>query len=282
MSKTLGGKALAADIRSRAAESTSRLIDTGVYPRLAVVVATTDESSAWYVRSIARTAEKLGIVCTVVHKGPEATVDQLRSSLIELGEDPTVHGIILQTPLPPGADFDELASHIDPGKDVDGANAESLGWLLAGKTAFAPATAEAVLALLDHYEVPLLGRHAVVVGRSTVVGNPAAQLLLHRDATITVCHRHTKDLPALTRQAAVLVTAVGLAGLITTEHVASDAVIIDVGTNPTADGGLVGDVDPIVDHHVAGLTPVPGGVGPVTTAILLQHTVESAGAHAHI
>ncbi len=274
---SLSGKELAASIRARTTVLAANLTAVGTRPRLAVVVATTDESSAWYVRSIARAAEKCGIVCTIVDRGPGASLEQIRGTLQGLSQDPTVHGIILQTPLPPGADFDELASAIDPSKDVDGANPESLGRLVVGKATFAPATAEAVMALLDHHEIPLAGRHAVVVGRSTVVGNPTAQLLLHRDATITVCHRHTKDLASLTRQAAVVVSAVGRAGLITAEHLSPDAVVIDVGTNPTEGGGLVGDVDAAaVQGRVAGLTPVPGGVGPVTTALLLQHTVQSA------
>jgi methylenetetrahydrofolate dehydrogenase (NADP+)/methenyltetrahydrofolate cyclohydrolase len=133
-----------------------------------------------------------------------------------------------------------------------------------------------VLALLDHHGVPLSGRHAVVVGRSTVVGKPAAHLLLDRDATVTICHSRTSDLAAITRQADVLVAAVGRPGLITPEHVSPGTVVIDVGTNPTADGTLVGDVDPAVAQMAAGLTPVPGGVGPVTTALLLQHTVRAA------
>jgi methylenetetrahydrofolate dehydrogenase (NADP+)/methenyltetrahydrofolate cyclohydrolase len=277
MTTVLSGKGLAADLRARATVQAAELSAAGTHPRLAVVVATADESSAWYVRSIAKTAEKCGIACTLADLGPEAAPAGIRATLTELSEDPGVHGIILQTPLPPGADFDELASDIDPAKDVDGANPVSLGRLMAHRAAFAPATAEAVLAVLDHHEVPVAGRHAVVVGRSTVVGNPTAQLLLQRDATITICHRHTKDLAAHTSQAAVLVSAVGRAGLITAEHIASDAIVIDVGTNPTVDGGLVGDVDAASVHgRAAGLTPVPGGVGPVTTALLLQHTVQSA------
>jgi methylenetetrahydrofolate dehydrogenase (NADP+)/methenyltetrahydrofolate cyclohydrolase len=242
-----------------------------------VVVATADESSAWYVRSIARAAERTGIACSVVDLGETATPDRIRAELVALSADPAVHGIILQTPLPADAVVEDLAASIDPAKDVDGANPLSLGRLAAGLPAFAPATAEAVLALLDSHGIPLSGAHAVVVGRSTVVGKPAAHLLLQRDATVTVCHSRTKDLAAVTRTADVLVAAVGRPELVTAEHVAEDAVVIDVGTNPTPDGGLVGDVDAgSVTGRAAGLTPVPGGVGPVTTALLLQHTVASA------
>ena len=277
MTTNLSGSELAAGIRAEITAAAEELAAAGTLPRLAVVVATADESSAWYVRSIARAAQKTGIACSVVHLGGTATPERIRAELAALSSDPAVHGIILQTPLPADAVFEDLAASIDPAKDVDGANPLSLGRLAAGLPAFAPATAEAVLALLDHHGIPLSGAHAVVVGRSTVVGKPAAHLLLQRDATVTVCHSRTKDLAAVTRTADVLVAAVGRPQLITAEHVAEDAVVIDVGTNPTPDGGLIGDVDArSVSGWVAGLTPVPGGVGPVTTALLLQHTIRAA------
>ena len=279
MTAVLSGTPLAGEIRAAVTAEAARLTEAGVAPRLAVVVATDDGSSAWYVRSIARAAEKAGITCDVVDLGPEASPEEIRTALARLSGDPVVHGIILQTPLPPDADFQDLAAAIDPAKDVDGANPLSLGRLTAGLPAFPPATAEAVLALLDHHGVPLSGATAVVVGRSTVVGQPAAQLLLQRNATVTICHRHTKELAEATRSADVLVAAVGRPWLITAEHVAAGAVVIDVGTNPTPDGGLVGDVDAAsVTGRAGALTPVPGGVGPVTTALLLRHTVDAAGA----
>ncbi|MEV0353830.1 bifunctional 5,10-methylenetetrahydrofolate dehydrogenase/5,10-methenyltetrahydrofolate cyclohydrolase [Nonomuraea sp. NPDC050680] len=272
--QTLTGKELAAAIR---AETAAR-VAAGPQPKLAVVVATADEASLWYVRSIAKAAAGVGIAFELADLGPEATATGIRETLERLSADPDVHGVMLQTPLPPGASAQELAAAIDPAKDVDGANPLSLGRLAAGLPAFAPATAAAVLALLDHYGVELAGRRAVVVGRSTVVGKPLAHLLLDRNATVTVCHSRTRDLPAVTSTAEVLVAAVGRAGLIGTEHVAPGAVVIDVGTNPTEDGGLAGDVDSaaVVDRAGA-LTPVPGGVGPVTTALLLRHTAQSAG-----
>jgi len=277
MTTNLTGSEVAGRIRADVTAAAAQLTAAGTTPHLAVVLATADESTAWYVRSIARAAERCGVRCTVVDLGPDATPVGIRAELDALSTDPAVHGIILQTPLPPNADFDSLASAIDPAKDIDGANPQSLGLLAARLPAFAPATAEAVMVLLDHYAVPLSGADAVVIGRSTVVGKPAALLLIHRDATVTVCHRHTKNLTEHSRRADVLVVAAGQPGLITAEHVGPDAIVIDVGTNATADGGLVGDVDPAsVSGRVAGLTPVPGGVGPVTTALLLQHTVTSA------
>ncbi|WP_037360633.1 bifunctional 5,10-methylenetetrahydrofolate dehydrogenase/5,10-methenyltetrahydrofolate cyclohydrolase [Amycolatopsis orientalis] len=277
MTAVLSGTELARNLRAEVTAAAAELTGAGTSARLAVVVATDDESSAWYVRSIAGAARKTGIDCEVVDLGPQAKPGQIRAALAALSEDPAVHGIMLQTPLPDGAHFEDLASAIAPEKDVDGANPLSLGRLSAGLPAFAPATAAAVLALLDHYDVPLAGRTTVVVGRSNVVGKPAAQLLLRRDATVVVCHRHTKDLAALTRPADVLVVAVGRPGLIKAEHVGPDAIVVDVGTNPTADGGLVGDVDErAVSGRAGGLTPVPGGVGPVTTALLLRQTIQSA------
>ncbi|MEV4242654.1 bifunctional 5,10-methylenetetrahydrofolate dehydrogenase/5,10-methenyltetrahydrofolate cyclohydrolase [Streptosporangium canum] len=274
--RPLSGRDLAAAIRTDTAERAAELAAAGRPPKLAVVTATADESSAWYVRSIVTAAGKAGIACEVVDLGPEAPAAEIRERLESLSADGQVSGIILQTPLPGGAKLEDLASAIVPAKDVDGANPLSLGRLAAGLPAFAPATAEAVVRILEHHGVELAGRHAVVVGRSTVVGKPAAHLLLDRHATVTVCHSRTADLPAVTSAGDILVAAVGRAGLITAEHVKPGAVVVDVGTNPTDDGGLVGDVDPAVAERAGALTPVPGGVGPVTTALLLWHTVRAA------
>ncbi|MGI5289211.1 bifunctional 5,10-methylenetetrahydrofolate dehydrogenase/5,10-methenyltetrahydrofolate cyclohydrolase [Nonomuraea polychroma] len=271
--KTLTGKELAAAIRAQAQAEAA----AGPQPRLAVVVATDDEASLWYVRSIAKAAAGVDLACDVVDLGPGARPEQIGETLTRLSGDPGVHGVMLQTPLPAGASAQQLAGAIDPRKDVDGANPLSLGRLAAGLPAFPPATAAAVMALLDHYQVELEGRRAVVVGRSTVVGKPLAHLLLDRHATVTVCHSRTRDLASVTSTAEVLVAAAGRAGLIGAGHVAPGAVVIDVGTNPTDDGGLTGDVDfDTVAGVAAALTPVPGGVGPVTTALLLRHTARAA------
>jgi len=283
--RVLSGRELAAQIRAETAERAAGLTAAGRQPRLAVVTATADQASAWYVRSLAQAAAKAGIACDVTDLLPaepdrsesqEATVESIRVTLIALNENPLIHGIVLQTPLPGGARLADLAGDVDPAKDVDGANPTSLGRLMTGLPAYAPATAEAVLALLDSYEVALSGRRAVVVGRSAVVGKPVAQLLLARDATVTVCHSRTVDLAAVTSSAEVLVVAAGRAGLVGPGFVAPGAVVVDVGTNATADGGLAGDVDPAVAEVAGALSPVPGGVGPVTTALLLRHVVSAA------
>jgi methylenetetrahydrofolate dehydrogenase (NADP+)/methenyltetrahydrofolate cyclohydrolase len=272
----LSGKELAANIRAATTKMAAGLTAEGTQPRLAVVTATADESSAWYVRSIANAAAKTGIECEVVDLGPDADRDDIIDALTAQSANPAVHGVMLQTPLPGGARLADLAAAIDPAKDIDGANPASLGRLDAGLTAFAPATAAAVMALLDHYDVALAGRRAVVVGRSVVVGKPVAQLLLAQDATVTICHSRTPDLGAITRQADVLVVAVGRKALVGPEQVTPGTTVIDVGTNATADG-LVGDVSPdVADIGDVALTPVPGGVGPVTTALLLRHVITAA------
>src|SRR3712207_6221857 len=197
MTTDLSGGELAAGIRAQVTAAAAELTAAGTPPRLAVVVATADESSAWYVRSIARAAERTGITCSVVDLGETATPDRIRAELAALSADPAVHGIILQTPLPSDAVVEDLAASIDPAKDVDGANPLSLGRLAAGLPAFAPATAEAVLALLDHHGIPLSGAHAVVAGRSNVVGKPAAHLLVQRDGTVSGRHSPTQELGAV-------------------------------------------------------------------------------------
>jgi methylenetetrahydrofolate dehydrogenase (NADP+) / methenyltetrahydrofolate cyclohydrolase len=273
----LEGKKSAAAIRDDAAAAVQRLRAAGVVPSLALVLATSDESAAWYTRAIARAGEKVGIDVRVERLADDASAATVRSALQRLSADDTVHGIILQVPLPPGVDGVELATAIAPEKDVDGANPVSLGRLTAGLPAFAPATAAAVLRILDDHGVELAGRRAVVVGRSLVVGKPAAMLLLARDATVTICHSRTRDLAARTSEAEIVVAAVGRPRMLGAAHVAPGAVVVDVGTTPDEDGNLVGDVDAeAVMGRAGALTPVPGGVGPVTTALLLHNTVAAA------
>jgi len=244
------------------------------------VLATADESAAWYTRAIARAGDKVGIDVRVERLADDASAATVRAALQRLSADDTVHGIILQMPLPPGVDGVELATAIAPEKDVDGANPVSLGRLTAGLPAFAPATAAAVLRILDDHGVELAGRRAVVVGRSLVVGKPAAMLLLARDATVTVCHSRTRDLKHHVKDAEILVVAAGHPGLITGSMLRPGAVVVDVGIN-VVDGKLVGDVDFESARRVASaITPVPGGVGPLTNALLLAHLARAAHAQA--
>jgi methylenetetrahydrofolate dehydrogenase (NADP+)/methenyltetrahydrofolate cyclohydrolase len=274
--RRLDGKDFAASLRAQAADAAGAAAAGGTRVRLAIVTATQDEAAGWYVRSLSRAAGGAGIECEIAGLGADAAPGRISAELARLSADAAVHGIILQTPVPAGATAAELAEAIDPAKDVDGANPVSLGRLTTGLPAFAPATAEAVVRLLDFHDVELSGRRAVVVGRSAVVGKPVAQLLLARDATVTICHSRTPDLAAVTREAEVLIAAAGRPGLITAAHVRSGAVVVDVGTSITGDGRLVGDVGAGVSEVAGAVSPVPGGVGPVTTAQLLLATTLAA------
>ncbi len=288
MTHFVDGATIAVTMATATAAAAAVLRSGGIVPTLAVLVPTDDAGAAWYVRSIQRAAARTGIACQVRRMGQAASAAQISDRLAELSRDPAVHGVICQTPLPAGAELARVGAAIPVTKDVDGANPASLGGLAAGLPGvFAPATAAAVLQILRHERIPLSGRRAVVVGRSTVVGKPAALLLLAEHATVTVAHSRTADLPAVCREADVLVVAAGRPKLIGAEQVRPGAVVIDVGTTATkaagptgsADGGgLAGDVDAAAVTGIASvLTPVPGGVGPVTTAMLMQHTLAAAG-----
>ncbi len=277
MTRVADGKAIAAAVLAQAASAVAHLRSQGISPALAVLAATDDDGAAWYVRSIQRTAATAGVSCQV-HRLPQTVgAAEITGALRMLSADPAVHGIICATPLPPGISLATAGSAIAAGKDVDGASPVSLGRLAAGLPgAFPPATAAAVLEILRQEQVPLRGRRAVVVGRSTVVGKPVALLLLAADATVTVCHSRTQDLAAVCRSADVLVVAVGRPRMIDASYLAQGAVVIDVGTNPVG-GHLVGDVDAAAVTGLASvLTPVPGGVGAVTTALLIRHTAAAA------
>ena len=268
----LDGRELAASIRAQAAEKAASLA-----PVLAAVVATEDPATAWYVGSIAKAAAATGIELRESRFG-----EYDRSGVLErldaLSADPSVDAIICLTPLPDGLTLAEAGERIAVAKDVDGASPTSLGRLAAGLPAFAPATAQAVMELLHHSGPTLEGTEAVVVGRSTVVGKPVALLLLAEHATVTVCHTRTRNLEEVTRRAGILVAAAGRAHLIGAGHVRPGAVVIDVGTNEAPDGSMIGDVDTAAVDPIAVVTPVPGGVGPVTTAVLLRNVVAAARA----
>ncbi|MGF9660738.1 tetrahydrofolate dehydrogenase/cyclohydrolase catalytic domain-containing protein [Arthrobacter crystallopoietes] len=278
---SLSGAPVAKVLRAELEDRVSELAAKGIVPGLAVVVATDNESTHWYVRSIAKAAAKAGVDCRIIDLGPSASSAQLKTMLTELSEDRQTHGIILQTPLPDGVQVDELVPNIETGKDIDGANPLSLGRLAVGLPAFAPATARAVVEMLVHYGVPIDGRHVTVVGRSAVVGKPLLHLLLERNASVTICHSRSRPLEDYTRAAGVVVVATGRPGLVTDRHVAPGAVVVDVGTNVLEDGVLVGDVDArSVEQVASALSPVPGGVGTITTALLLLHTAVAARAAA--
>ena len=278
----LTGKPLSEAIRASVAERAQKLTSAGTPPMLAIVTASTDESSAWYVRSLVTAAGKVGIAAEVDELGADASEEAIAAMLRDRSAALEVSGIILQTPLPTRADLGRLVAEITPAKDVDGANPLSLGRLAAKQDAFAPATAEAVIRMIDHHGIEVDGTDAVVLGRSLVIGLPVGLMLLHRNATVTTCHSRTEDLVQHTRAAELLVVAIGRPGLVTPEYVRPGGIVIDVGTNVDAHGNLVGDVHPRVADIAGALTPVPGGIGPVTTALLLEHTVAAAEALASL
>lgn len=274
--RRLEGKTLAERRRaalSVAAQEVSAL--TGRRPCLAVVLATADEAALAYAGAKEKTATSLGIDVRLVRVEGATTVD-LVTCVEALGSDGAVDGILIETPVAPGIDLRAAQDAIPAEKDVDGASTQSLGRLFCGTAAFAPATAAAVMALLDEHKIELGGRDAAVIGRSLVVGRPLAQLLLARDATVTTCHSRTRDLARLTRQADLVCVAIGRPRFFTSEMVKPGATIIDVGTN-VVDGKLVGDVDyDAVSQIAGGVSPVPGGVGPLTTVIVLENVVRAA------
>jgi len=271
----LDGREVVAAIQQQVAEDIASLQQsTGVTPTLAVILNGEDPPSQVYVERKRQAAKTLGIE-TRDHIFPGGLSEQDTLALVrELNDDKSVHGILVQLPLPNGVNEERTLEAIDPAKDVDGFHPENLGRLMIGKPTMVPCTPAGILAILDHYKVDLSGRIAAVVGRSRIVGKPVAQLLLARDATVLMAHSRTANLAAITRQADVLIVATGRAGLIRAKHVKSGAAVIDVGVNRLPDGSLTGDVDfPDAAQVSSAITPVPGGVGPTTVAMLMRNTV---------
>ena len=275
--KIIDGKSLAAELQNSLKVAVASLVARGARPGLAAILAGDDPASRVYVRNKARACEDTG-VRSEVHAFPRDVAEHaLLERVAQLNADGAVHGILVQLPLPRHLDAQRILAAVSPAKDVDGFHAANLGALLQGRPGFVPGTAAGVMRLLEHAGVPLAGRHAVVVGRSTIVGKPLALLLLQKDATVTICHSKTPDLASATRQADVLVAAVGRANVITARMVKPGACVIDVGINRMPDGKLAGDVDFAAVKEIAGsITPVPGGVGPMTVAMLIVNTVRAA------
>ncbi len=273
----IDGKSLAASVQASLKSRIDALAARGARPGLAAILAGHDPASRVYVRNKARACEDTG-VRSEIHEFPESVSEgALLDRIAQLNADHAVHGILVQLPLPRQIDASRVLAAVSPAKDVDGLHAVNLGALLQGRPGFVPGTPAGVMRLLEHAGVPLAGRHAVIVGRSTIVGKPLALLLLQKDATVTICHSKTGDLAAVTRQADILVAAVGRAKLITAQMVKRGACVIDVGVNRLPEGGLAGDVDFAAVKETAGwITPVPGGVGPMTVAMLIVNTVRAA------
>jgi methylenetetrahydrofolate dehydrogenase (NADP+)/methenyltetrahydrofolate cyclohydrolase len=275
--RLIDGKAIAQDYRAELAVRVARLREAGVLPELAVVVVGDDPASQVYVRNKTFACEAIGMRSQTHKLAAETSQAQLIAFVERLNEDDSVHGILVQMPLPKPLDKHAVIDAISPDKDVDGFNYLNVGKLAAGDPAFYPCTPWGIMKILEHESIPVEGAHAVVVGRSNIVGRPMVMMLLNEGATVTVCHSKTRDLAALTRQGDILIVAIGRPRMVTGDMVRPGAVVIDVGVNRLPDGTLVGDVDFDSAAKVASrITPVPGGVGPMTIAMLLANTVRSA------
>lgn len=281
MARILSGKEFAARIKEDAARGVAELKAEGVLPRLAVIIVGSDPASEVYVRNKQRTCEELGIRSDHMALPAETTKEELLACIEELNVDPEVHGILVQLPLPAqiAEDEEEILSHIDPRKDVDGFHPVNVGHLVLGAPGPRPCTPAGCIRMLDYAGIPIEGAHAVIIGRSNIVGKPMAHLLLERNATVTICHSRTQNLAAIARTADILVAAVGRPRFVTADMVKEGATVIDVGINRIAPKKLVGDVDFDAAAAVAGaITPVPGGVGLLTVAMLMENVVQAAKA----
>lgn len=278
MSATLiDGKVTSQKIKSQIAVRVEQLAQQGIVPGLAVVLIGDNPASHTYVKNKKKTCEALGMRSDLLEFPESFGEGELLEVISNLNNDPEIHGILVQLPLPGHIDEFKVILAIDPDKDVDGFHPVSVGNMMIGREAFLPCTPHGIMKLLEEYHIDPAGKHAVVIGRSNIVGKPAGQLLLQRDATVTYCHSRTVDLAEYTRKADILISAVGRAKFLGKEYIKPGAVVIDVGMNRDENGKLCGDVDfeDVLDT-ASHITPVPGGVGPMTIAMLMENTLLSA------
>ena len=277
MAQRLLGRPVADAIKEDLARRVAALAEKGVTPRLAVIRLGEDPGDMAYERSILRNCEKLGCAAQSMALPPDISQAALIARIEQVNADPSIHGCLLLRPLPKHMDSAKVCDALAPEKDLDGMGCRALGALFAGREdAFAPCTAQACLEMLKYYGIDPAGKRAAVVGRSLVIGRPVGQLLLHADATVTLCHSRTPDLPAVCREADILIVAVGRAGMIGAEHTRPGQVILDVGVN-SVEGKLCGDVrTEEAEETAAAVSPVPGGIGAVTPSVLMAHLVEAA------
>ena len=272
----IDGKKVSAEIKEQvAAEVETLKQQTGKVPGLAVVLVGEDPASAVYVRNKNKTCEKVGFQSFSHTLAADTEETKLLTLIAELNANPEVNGILVQLPLPNHIDEQKVLEAIDPKKDVDGFHPINVGYLTSGADALAPCTPAGIIEMLDFYKIDIEGKNAVILGRSNIVGKPMASLLLKRNATVTICHSRTRDLPAVARSADILVAAIGKPKFVTADMVKEGSTVIDVGIN-RVDGKLVGDVDfDAVAEKAAFITPVPGGVGPMTIAMLMKNTLSA-------
>ena len=272
----IDGKKVSREIRNRLADEIQKLKKkTGKTPGLATVLVGDDPASAVYVRNKNKICGELGFQSFEQKLSADTSEEKLLQLVGELNSNKDVHGILVQLPLPDQIDSEKILQAINPKKDVDGFHPVNVGKLVVGNALLTPCTPTGIIALLDRYDIEISGKHAVIIGRSNIVGKPVSMLLLHRNATITICHSRTQNLEEVTRSADILVAAVGRANFVTDEMVSEGTVVIDVGIN-RVDGKLTGDVDfEPVSKKASHITPVPGGVGPMTIALLMENTLKA-------
>lgn len=275
--KLIDGKEISRIVRAELKLRVDTLIAKGIQPGLAVILVGDNPASQVYVNNKVKACGEAGVRSELIRLPLDVSQDELLARIRALNVDPAIHGILVQLPLPPQCDNGAVVDAIDVDKDVDGFHLYNLGGLIAGDSVYPPCTPYGVMHLLEHSGIPIAGQNAVVVGRSNIVGKPMALMLLQKDATVSICTSKTRDLAAYTRMADILVVAVGKPRLVTGAMVRPGAAVIDVGINRLPNGQLVGDVDFESVREVAGyLTPVPGGVGPMTVTMLLANTIQSA------
>lgn len=277
MAQLIDGKLLAAKMQEELTQEVKELAKVNIKPGLVVLLVGEDAASQVYVRNKDKAAAKIGILSEVVRLPESTTEAQLLAEIGKYNRDPRFHGILVQLPLPKHINEEEVLLAIDPQKDVDGFHPMNLGRLFAGTPQMIPCTPYGILKMFEAYNIDLEGKQAVVIGRSNIVGKPMAHLLLEKNATVTITHSRTKDLPAVAKEADVLVVAIGQGHFVTKDFVKEGAVVIDVGMNRDASGKLIGDVKFDEVEPIAGfITPVPGGVGPMTITMLMEQTVNAA------
>ena len=278
MAQIIDGKAVSASVRDRIAKETAEFVKaTGVTPGLAVIIVGENPASQVYVRNKHKACQDVGMYSVVIEMPGDTTQAQLLEKVDELAKDNAIHGILVQLPLPAHIDEEEVIKAIPPEKDVDAFHPANVGRIMIGNQSFVPCTPAGVMELLDAYDIEIEGKNCVIIGRSNIVGKPQAMLMLQRNATVTICHSRTKNLAEVTSKADILVAAVGRSKFVTADMVKEGAVVIDVGINRGQDGKLYGDVDyNAVFDKVSYITPVPGGVGPMTITMLLKNTLTAA------
>ncbi|MCM3637446.1 bifunctional methylenetetrahydrofolate dehydrogenase/methenyltetrahydrofolate cyclohydrolase FolD [Sporosarcina luteola] len=275
--KIIDGVAIGKELRGEIKQGVGILVESGCKPGLAVILVGEDPASQTYVKNKEKSSVEAGMKSELIRLPKTVTELDLLAHVNKLNNDDSIHGILVQLPLPEHINEDLVIQAIDPSKDVDGFHPQNVGKMMIGQETFLPCTPHGIMEMLERSGVDIAGKHAVIIGRSNIVGKPMGQLLLQKDATVTYCHSRTKDLPSFTKQADILIVAIGRAKFVTDEHIKEGAVVIDVGMNRDENGKLCGDVDFEKAKTVASaITPVPGGVGPMTITMLLKNTLQSA------